>query len=267
MSHVVAASVHENAAIELDRKGDVPGALRKYEECERELKAAIDAALPAHAEDHPKLVQHRKEVLDRVGHLKGLKAGAQPTLSVEDQIKAVQLGMQASSAASDAAASAGGVKTLAACAALGAAGSCVVLGGTLGLGIAAAGGAAAAGYAATRSDKIGDAARTAGGLAITAADKAVALNREHHLTEKALETGGKAVEAAKLADQKYGITDKAQKAAGAALSKAQEVEQKHQVTSKVASGLAFGMGKISAALDGAISKGQASGASGASAGK
>merc|ERR1719188_761195 len=115
MRHVIASSAAENAAIELDRAGSVAAAIAKYEECERELGKAIEAAMPAHASDHPKLVQHRSEVQSRISHLKSLN-GRPPTIPVEDQIKAVQLGMQASSAAQAAVGQAGGVRTLAACA-------------------------------------------------------------------------------------------------------------------------------------------------------
>jgi len=247
-SHVIAASVAENAGIDLDRAGDVRGAIAKYEECERELSAAIAAAMPAHAEDHPKLVQHRREVLDRIKHLRSLN-GRPATIPVEDQIKAVQLGMQASSAATAAVGSAGGVKTLAACAALGAGAGFMVLGGTVGAGISIVGGAACAGYAATRSDKVGDAARAAGGLALKGADKAKELNDKHHITEKLTDAGTKAVVAARGADEKYGISTKVADGLGAAIKKAGDIEQKHKVTDKVAGGISAGLGRLSQALE------------------
>jgi len=248
IQHVVAASVAENAGIDADRAGNVPGAIAKYEECERELAAAIAVAIPAHAEDHPKLVQHRREILERVAHLKSLN-GRPATIPVEDQIKAVQLGMQATSAATAAVGSAGGVKTLAACAALGAGAGFLVLGGTIGAGVSIVGGAAAAGYAATRSDKVGDAARAAGGLAIKGADKAKEINDKHHLTEKLADAGTKAVAAAKGADDKYGISTKLATGIGAAVKKAGEIENKHKVTDKVAGGISAGLGRLSQVLD------------------
>lgn len=247
---VLAASTAESEAISHDRAGKVKEAIAKYEECERHLASAIDAATPAHSGDRPKLVQHRKEVSDRISHLKGLRGGA-PTIPVEDHIKAVQLGMQATSAASSAASSAGGVKTLAAAAALGAAGGFVILGGTIGCTLAAVGGAAAAGYAATRQDKVGEAARGAGNMALAGVDKAKKLNEEHKVGEKIADAGSKAVAAAKSADEKYHISEKVSAGVGSLVSKAQEIDQKHHVSDKVASGIATGFGKLSAALDGA----------------
>lgn len=246
--HVTAASVAENAGIDLDRAGDVKGAIAKYEECEHLLAAAIAAAMPAHAEDHPKLVQHRREIVDRIAHLKSLN-GRPATIPVEDQIKAVQLGMQATSAANAAVGSAGGMKTLAACAALGAGAGFIVLGGTVGVGVSVVGGAAAAGYAATRGDKVGDVTRKAGSFAIQGAEKAKELNDKHHITEKIADAGSKAVARAKEADQKYGITTKVADGFGVAVKKAGDFEQKHKVTDKVASGISAGLGKLTKALD------------------
>jgi len=243
IKHVLASSVAENAAIEFDRAGDVKQAIEKYQECEQELAAAIAAALPAHAGDHPKLVQHRQEILDRIKYLKSLNGGL-PTIPIEQQIKAVQLGMQATR-------SAGGVKTLAAVTAMGAAGGAIVLGSTIGLTFSAIGGAAAAAYCATRNDKVGDAARSAGNVALAGVDKMAAINKEHKITDKMADAGAKAATTAKAVNDKYGITDKISKGVGAAVSKAQDIENKHHVTDKVATGMGKGLTKLTSALDSA----------------
>jgi len=243
IAHVLAASQIENEAMELDRAGDSAAAVRKYEQCAAELGAAIAAALPDHAEDQPKLAQHRSEILDRVAHLKSMR-GKPASIPVEDQIRAVQLGMQASSAATAAVGSAGGVKTFAACAALGAGAGFMVLGGAIGV----VGGAVAAGYMATRGDKAGDAARAAGGAGLTAASKAKELNDKHQVAQKATELGKQAFSSAKAADAKYGISTKIGQGVGAAMSKAKDIEQKHHVTDKVAGGISTGLGKLTSAL-------------------
>jgi len=248
ISRVIASSVAENAAIDMDRAGDVKGAIAKYEESERELAAAIAAAVPSHAEDHPKLVQHRKEVLSRIQHLKSLN-GKPATIPVEDQIKAVQLGMAASASASAAVGSAGGIKTLAACAALGAGAGLLVLGSTVGATVAVVGGAAGAAYCATRSDKVGDAARGAGNIALQGVDKAKEINQKHDITGKITVAGTQAITVAKETDQKYGVSTKVSAGVGAAVKRASEFESKHKVTDKVVSGFAAGLGRISAALE------------------
>eukprot|EP00449_Zooxanthella_nutricula_P019485 CAMPEP_0198556050 /NCGR_PEP_ID=MMETSP1462-20131121/86008_1 /TAXON_ID=1333877 /ORGANISM="Brandtodinium nutriculum, Strain RCC3387" /LENGTH=275 /DNA_ID=CAMNT_0044286785 /DNA_START=1 /DNA_END=824 /DNA_ORIENTATION=- len=246
--HVVAASAAENAGIELDRAGKVREAIAKYEECERELAAAIAAARPAHAEDHPKLVQHREEVLSRIAHLRTLN-GRPPTIPVEDQIKAVQLGMQATSAAQAAVGSAGGVKTMAACAAMGVGAGLIVLGGTLGVTISAIGGAAGAAYVATRQDKAGEMARKAGEVAIHGAERAVELNEKHRVTEKIADAGSKVVAKARETDEKYDITGKIAHGAEKLAAKAKEVEQRHSITDRVAAGISAGFGKLSSAME------------------
>lgn len=261
---VMTASVAENAAIEFDRAGDVPQAVAKYEECARLLQSAIDVALPAHAEDHPKLVQHRKQILDRVGHLKSL-GGGRPTIPLEQQIQAVQLGMAASSAANSAVGSAGGVKTLGACAAMGAVGGFMVLGSTVGASIAVLGGATAAAYVATRQDGVGDAARSVGGVAIAGAERAQQINNEHKITEKMTDVAQQGFRKSVEVNQKYGITDKVSAGVGAGVSKAKEVDSKYDVTNKLASGLSSGLGKLSGALSSSSSAAPGGAASGAAA--
>lgn len=248
-SFVLAASEIENEAINLDRRGDVKGAIEKYEESQSLLQRAIGHATAAHAADRPKLEQHRREILDRIQHLKSLK-GSPSNIPVEDQIRAVQLGMQATTAASQATSAAGGVKQMAAVAAVGAVGGAVVLGSALGLAtVGAVGGAAAAGVAATRSDQVGDVARGVGAMAIKGYDKAREINREHDISGKVMEAGSKAVTTAGVINEKYGITDKVCKGVHAAVAKAQEVEEKHHVSSKVASGIAFGFSKAAEGFD------------------
>mmetsp|Transcript_57206 Transcript_57206/g.69896 ORF Transcript_57206/g.69896 Transcript_57206/m.69896 type:complete len:278 (+) Transcript_57206:116-949(+) len=248
-SFVVAASAVENEAIALDRSGDVKGALAKYEESQNLLQRAIENATAAHAADRPKLEQHRREVLERIQHLKSLR-GTPSNIPVEDQIRAVQLGMQATTAAGQATSAAGGAKQLAAVAAVGAVGGAVVLGSALGLAtVGAVGGAAAAGVAATRSDQVGDVARGVGAMAIKGYDKARDLDREHDISGKVMEAGSKAATTAGAINEKYGITDKVSKGVHAAVAKAQEVEEKHHVSSKVASGIAFGFSKAAQGFD------------------
>merc|ERR1719387_2962864 len=106
--------------------------------------------------------------------------------------------MAGASTANAAVASAGGVKNMAAVAALGAVGGALVLGSTVGLtAVGAMGGAAAAGYAATRQDAVGDAARSAGGAALAGCEKAKELDQQHQITAKLTDVGGKAAARAK----------------------------------------------------------------------
>ncbi|CAJ1447251.1 unnamed protein product [Effrenium voratum] len=242
---VMSACVLENEAKELDQKHDSRAAIAKYEESQALLQQAIDHSLPHHAEDRPRLVQHRQEILTRIQHL---KSGAPKVPAWK--IHAVQLAMQATTAASQAATAAGGLKQMGAVAAVGAVGGAIVLGGTLGLGvIGAVGGAAAAGVAATRSDQVGEAARGVGSMAIKGVDKAREMDREHDISGKVMQAGSKAITTASTINEQYHITDKVSSGFHAAVAKAQEVEEKHHVTSKVASGVAFGLSKAAQGFD------------------
>mmetsp|Transcript_77312 Transcript_77312/g.151697 ORF Transcript_77312/g.151697 Transcript_77312/m.151697 type:complete len:283 (-) Transcript_77312:36-884(-) len=265
MSRVIAASVLENEAIDLDRRGDIPGAVAKYQESEKKLAEAISMALPDHAEDHPKLVQHRQEIVTRVEYLRGLGRGAQPTIPVEDQIRAVQLGMRATTGAQAALNTAGGAKTVAAVAALGAGAGFLVLGSTIGTGLSIVGGAVAASYCATRSDKVGEATRAVGGLAVKGAEKAAELNEKHKVTDRMMEAGTAAAAKAKETDQKYGFSTKITTGVKAAVKAAQDFDEKHHATDKVAAGVSRGFSKISEALEKkpSVGSGSSSGAGGA----
>lgn len=72
---------------------------------------------------------------------------------------------------------AGGVQTMAGAAAIGAAAGMLVCGPIVGLAVAAG-----AAYAATRTDAVGDAARTAGQGVVTVTRKVDEINQEHKIT-------------------------------------------------------------------------------------
>jgi len=260
---VMAASMAENEAIGLDRQNDRAQAIAKYEESVREFAAAIDLSSPSHNEDRPKLIEHKAQIESRIAEL---KKNAATTVPVEDQIKSVQLAMAGAAGASNAVSSAGGVKTLAACAALGAVGGAIILGGTVGFAVTGAvGGAAAAGYAATRNDGIGQAARTAGGVALSGAAKAQELNEQHQITAKLADAGGKTVAKAQAINEQHQITSRASVAGGAALDKAKAIDGKYNVTGKLAGGFAKGLDGVSSLMGGKQSA--ASGAAAAAAPK
>lgn len=91
LRHVVSAMMAEGEAMALDRAGHLHRAVHKYTKSIRKLSAAIKVALPEQADDHNKLVQHGKELTDRVNHLQGLHDGCR-ALPVEDQLHPLTLG-------------------------------------------------------------------------------------------------------------------------------------------------------------------------------
>lgn len=257
VKRVMAASVAENEGIEFDRKNQITDAIAKYEECVREFAAAIAVASPNHDEDRPKLMEHKAQVEGRIATL---KKGA-TNIPVEDQIKSVQLAMAGAASASAAVNSAGGVKTMAAVAAMGAVGGAIVLGGTVGFtAIGAVGGAAAAGYAATRNDQIGQVARAAGGTALSGVSKAQELNDQHQITAKMADAGGKVASKAQAVNEQHQITAKLSAAGGTVVNKGKQIEEKYNITGKVAGGLAKGLDGVSSLMGGKKSSSVASGA-------
>eukprot|EP00927_Polykrikos_kofoidii_P053524 TRINITY_DN48134_c0_g1_i1.p1 TRINITY_DN48134_c0_g1~~TRINITY_DN48134_c0_g1_i1.p1 ORF type:complete len:916 (-),score=142.11 TRINITY_DN48134_c0_g1_i1:147-2894(-) len=105
LPHVLAAMIAETEALELDAAGMGEAATEKFRECEIELGKAIDNAFPEHADDHPKLVEHREDILARIEHLVRVSSKEEaltPTTTTyaEPQIPAKPLHMQAAFAAS-----------------------------------------------------------------------------------------------------------------------------------------------------------------------
>jgi hypothetical protein len=92
-------------------------------------------------------------------------------------------------------------------------GGAAVAGGVVGLalvgplaGLVAAGAAA---YAATRSDEVGQVAQATGKATVAIGDKAAALDREHHISEKAKKAAADAAKAAQDFNEKHDVTGKA----------------------------------------------------------
>lgn len=250
----VEASQIESEGMELDGQGRVQDAIGAYKKAAEGLQRAVDACPSGHA-DGPVLVQHRKEVLERVAYLEGLDPNQTPSIPLDVHIKGVQLTMAAESSstggyggAAGAATQNGptGAKTMGATAAMAGAAGLLMIGPIAGL--VAAGGAA---YATTRSDKIGDGARNVGKAGVAAADKVKALNEEHGITDKAKAVGTAAAEKAKNIDEKYQVREKATQAAVKGVSIAQDFNEKHKVTEKLGTGLAKVGGKIGGLLGGA----------------
>merc|ERR1712216_258854 len=134
---------------------------------------------------------------------------------------------------------------------MGAVGGAIVLGSTIGFtAIGAIGGAAGAAYVATRQDTVGQAARSAGGLALSGVAKAQQINEQHQLTAKMADAGNKTVAKGKEINDKHDVTGKISGAVGAVMSTGKAIEEKHQVTSKVAGGLAKGLDGVSSLMGG-----------------
>ena len=106
----------------------------------------------------------------------------------------------------------------------------VVVGAAAGSLLLGAAGAGAAAYAATRDDKVGDAAKATGKATLTGIDKA------------------------KEFDQKHKVTATAGNWFQQGLNNAKEFNAKHNVTGKVASGIESGMNQVNSALGGGSAK-------------
>lgn len=282
---VMEAAQVEAAAMDLDKQGKAIEAVASYRQAADGLQKAA-AACPSGHPDGPVLEQHRQEVLHRAVYLEGLPAGEAP-VPLETHINGVELTMAATDDAQQAGAPNGdnrsapsGFRTMGAAAAVGGAAGMMFLRGPVGGLIAAAGAA----YATTRSDKVGDVARSVGQAGVSAVDKAKqldqqhqisekakaagtaavtasaaaaskakALNEEHQLTEKAKAAGTAAVGKAQALDEQLKISENAKKAASQTATKLNELNDKHKVTEKLGKGLSSGLGMVA----GWLSKGTA----------
>lgn len=215
----------EAAAMELDRQHKVTEAIVKYQEAVEILQSATNAC-PEDQPDRAALEQHSREVSERRTYLEGLSEGADADLPLEAHINSVELTMTPTTDTG----SSGGSSVLGAVAAIGGVAGVLLTRGPIG-GLACAAGAA---YAATRSDKVGDAARAVGQAGVTGADKAVALNEKYQFTGKVMAVGtataakaqdlsSHAVAKVQDLDSQYHISEKAKTVSVATVTKAQEL--------------------------------------------
>jgi hypothetical protein len=153
---------------------------------------------------------------------------------------------------------------MAAAAALGGVAGLVLLGPLTA--VAAAGAAA---YATTRSDEVGDAARTASKVAIDGVAAAKSFDSEHNISGRAVSAAKAAAAKAKELDEKHNLVGRAKAAGAAAVQSAKELEAKHQascsagslaraaltarcrpqVTKKVGNALGSGLDRLSKMLE------------------
>eukprot|EP00397_Hematodinium_sp_SG-2012_P033472 GEMP01035767.1.p1 GENE.GEMP01035767.1~~GEMP01035767.1.p1 ORF type:complete len:271 (+),score=71.81 GEMP01035767.1:171-983(+) len=247
---VVEASTVEQEAIAFDQQGDVKSACSKYRESAAKLDIAAHQLAPRNHPDIESLVIHRKQLMSRVAYLEQPTGGAERR-PIQDHIQAAQLTLQAADAATFAKAKvdgAGGGKVVAAAAGIGAVGGLVVLGTIFGGGVGIIAGAGAGAYAATRSDKVGEVARSAAGGAISTVHKAKDFNEKHELTGKALTLGQSIWSKAKEVNEKHDITGKVAHGAAATAAKAKEVNEKYKITDKAGGAMSSGMEKASEKL-------------------
>ena len=125
---------------------------------------------------------------------------------------------------------------------------------------AASVGAGAAAYAATRSDGVGDAARSTGKAALAMGAKAQEIDREHHVVDKvcgllpSLVCSPSLVRFPPRQSHKQnsaslaGLLGQVGQAAKQVTNTVIEVDKKHNISGKVAGGIKKGMDGISSAL-------------------
>ncbi|KAL3926806.1 MAG: hypothetical protein SGPRY_003130, partial [Prymnesium sp.] len=97
-----------------------------------------------------------------------------------------------------------GAKIMGGAAVAGGVAACLVTGSAL-LGVAAAGASA---YAATRNDKVGEAAKATGQAANTVGSKVSEFNKEHKISERVVQGVQKGYKEVKAFDAKYDVSGK-----------------------------------------------------------
>mmetsp|Transcript_9649 Transcript_9649/g.13102 ORF Transcript_9649/g.13102 Transcript_9649/m.13102 type:complete len:255 (+) Transcript_9649:213-977(+) len=168
---------------------------------------------------------------------------AQQMADMQATSAVAQQGVQVVSTVNKGVSSAGGMSTMAATAAVGGAVGFLVAGPML-----AMAGAGAAAYAATRSDSVGDAARSTGQGAVKGFERAKQLDQEHHITEKARSAASAGIEKAKEMNTKYNILGSLSNAFNSGVEKAKEIEAKHNVSSRVGGAMSSGLDSVTKAL-------------------
>lgn len=114
--------------------------------------------------------------------------------------------------------------------------------------VVALAGAIGAGVATMTSGTTGGVARSAGTMGAAGYDKAVDLDKKHHIVDKTKKAGSSAYSSAKQFDEKHNVSGKTKAAASTAAKRASEFNAKHNVTGKTANALKSGMDSLSKRL-------------------
>lgn len=93
-----------------------------------------------------------------------------------------------------------------------------------------AGGAAL--YATTRGDKVGEVARSTGGVAVSGYTSAKSMAEKYHVNEKIASATKSTVEAAKKIDKDYKVVDTVKSATDEVVKSTREMNQKYDITGK-----------------------------------
>mmetsp|Transcript_65033 Transcript_65033/g.121143 ORF Transcript_65033/g.121143 Transcript_65033/m.121143 type:complete len:514 (-) Transcript_65033:70-1611(-) len=198
--HLQAAKATGESAVRADQNGNKAVAIKRYAQCSRALSAALEFMPSAFGpEQRTKLTKHKQQVLRRRKYLRGLPADSEVTLPVHTHIEPVELKAPGSGEDMN------GWQSLAACAALGAAGGFVVLGGTIAIAagvVGSAAGAAAGVYCATRKDNIGQTACSFGSVAVSKAEEVIRCARSLSCGARALGGSSNAASATRSQDQR-----------------------------------------------------------------
>ena len=96
-------------------------------------------------------------------------------------------------------------------------------------------------YATTRSDNIGEAARSAGTITANTYDKAMEAAEKHHVTDRVKEATAATAKRVQQINEEYKITDKVSAATSQAIQGAKELDAKYHITEQ-AKGMAVKTG-------------------------
>lgn len=220
-------------AVEADQAGKFSDAISLY------IKAAdlIEGDSPS-PQDRQVAANYRK----RAQELQS-KSQAQQMKNMQASAQMASTGMAVAGQANEAVESAGGMKTMAATAAVGAAVGLAVAGPMV-----AVAGAGVAAYCTTRNDSVGDVARGTGAAAASTFDAAKKFNDEHNITGQAYDVAKASVAKAQEVDRQYKITEKVTEGVATAAAKAKELDEKHDITRKVGSAISSGLSSITKAM-------------------
>ena len=224
----------EQRAMTVDREGLVRDSIDLYYQTVEKLKEALSLCPNTHP-DMVSIDRHISEIQSRISYLSSLSASAKPLIPLESHISPVELSLPSSQTMNQPSTG----STMGAAAAIGGVGGLMLLGP---IGLLA--GAAGAAYATTRSDTIGTATRGVARGSVAVVEKAVDVNREHHLTTRARELGSAAISRASEINQRYEVTDRVANAGSEAFKRLSTFNESYGVTDKIASGISSGMSTI-----------------------
>eukprot|EP00948_MAST-09A_sp_MAST-9A-sp1_P002077 g2077.t1 len=255
---------HANKATELDSQESYSEAREHYLAAISILKQLISSdeqkygSLQKHVDGYERRVAELEILIaENRGNDSNSSSSSSSAPSIQESMAAEAFGVSpdtvknlnsAKKNATKATEKAGGMATLGGAALVGGLVGATILGGAVGL----IGGAAGGAYAATRSGKVGDVARSSGQLAVDGIKQAKELNKKYDITGKTQNAISTGIDKVKEIEKNHNVTERVSSAAQTTYESAKDFDTRYDVSGKTKRALSGGISMVQSAFNSAV---------------